>query len=298
MAPAPTRRLAPAKINLWLHVGPLGSDGYHPIHSLMVFADLGDRLALRRGADRPLKVTGPFAAALAGDNLVDRARALLADSFPGQVSGFALELEKHLPVAAGLGGGSADAAAALRLMRDALALPASDEDLAALAERLGADVPACLLSRPLIAEGRGERLSIAPALPRMPAVLVNPGVPVSTAEVFRAFDAEGASAGPLAPPSAPPIETVAGLATWLAATRNDLQAAAVRQQPQIGEVLSWLAVQAETVLARMSGSGGTVFALCADATRAATLAKRLAAIHPAWWARACALDFPVGRGGE
>ncbi len=284
------RRLAAAKINLWLHVGPRRADGYHPIHSLMVFADFGDQLTLREGRDAPTRVSGPFATALGHDNLIDRARAMLAEAYPDRVKGFTLELDKRLPVAAGLGGGSADAAAALRLIRDALALPATDADLASFAARLGSDVPACLASRPVIAEGRGERLWPAAAMPAVSAVLVNPGVPVSTAEVFRIFD-QACPAGELDPPPPPPaLAGVGDLADYLAAaTRNDLQPAAMTIRPEIGEALSRLSTAPETLLARMSGSGATVFALTVDPASAARLAERLASARSDWWVRACVL---------
>ena len=184
---------APAKVNLFLHVGAPRADGYHPLCSLMAFADVGDRVTIGEAEALDLTLTGPFAAGLDGpaDNLVLRAaRALIAEA-RRPVPPVAFVLEKRLPVASGLGGGSSDAGAALRLMRDELGLPIDDKRLEAVAASLGADGAACLWGRPAVAEGRGQRLTPAPGLPPLDAVLVNPGVAVSTAEVYRRYDAAG-----------------------------------------------------------------------------------------------------------
>jgi len=182
---------AAAKVNLFLHVGAPGADGYHPICSLMAFADIGDEVMAYEAEALELRVAGPFAGALSaeGDNLVLHAARALIAAARRPVAPFGLTLTKRLPVAAGLGGGSSDAGATLRLLREALSLKLGDAALEDLAAGLGADGAACLWGRPVIAEGRGERLSPAPGLPVIDAVLVNPGVPVSTAEVYRAFDA-------------------------------------------------------------------------------------------------------------
>lgn len=178
---------APAKINLFLHVGPVEDDGYHPLCSWMTFADVGDRLTYRPAAGRTLTVEGPFAAELAdvspADNLVLRAAERL---LAGSEAGFHLTLHKALPIASGLGGGSADAGAALRLLRGALDLPMDDAALEAVALSIGADGPACLWGAPVLAEGRGERLSPPPTAPVLDVVLVNPGVPCPTSAVYRA----------------------------------------------------------------------------------------------------------------
>ncbi|MDB5451212.1 MAG: 4-diphosphocytidyl-2-C-methyl-D-erythritol kinase [Phenylobacterium sp.] len=290
---APTA-LAPAKVNLFLHVGAPGADGYHPLCSLMAFADLGDRLVAQEADALGLQVHGPFAAALAreGDNLVMRAaRALLAQA-RGPVAPVGLSLEKVLPVASGLGGGSSDAGAALRLLREILQIPLDDAELETIAAGLGADGPACLWGRPVLAQGRGERLSPAPAFPAVDAVLVNPGIPVSTAEVYRRFDAQGRF-GATDPPAAPAaFEDAVDLAAWLASQRNDLEAAAVAVAPEVGAVLETLAGEGEALLARVSGSGGTCFALCAGDIEAEGLAERLEAIEPRWWVRRCRLGGP------
>ncbi|CAN5892095.1 4-(cytidine 5'-diphospho)-2-C-methyl-D-erythritol kinase [soil metagenome] len=288
--------LAPAKINLFLHVGAPGADGYHPLCSLMVFADAGDRVSLRAGDALAVKVRGPFAEQLAGegDNLVLRAaRALLAKARgPQALSAFTLE--KRLPVAAGLGGGSSDAGAALRLMREDMRPRLDDAELEAVAASLGADGAACLWGRPVLAQGRGEQLSPAPGLPILEAVLVNPGVSVSTPAVYAAFDAAGAF-GDVAPPALPEaFESVEELAGWLATTRNDLEAPAVALAPAIGDVLATLSDEPEALIARMSGSGATCFALCQSELEAESLAERIMAMKPDWWVQRCRLGGPWG----
>ncbi|MDP3748589.1 MAG: 4-(cytidine 5'-diphospho)-2-C-methyl-D-erythritol kinase [Phenylobacterium sp.] len=286
---------APAKINLFLHVGAPGADGYHPLCSLMVFADIGDRVSVHEADALALRLNGPFAAGLPSqdaDNLVLRATRALMARARGPQPPLALSLDKRLPVAAGLGGGSSDAGAALRLVREALGLTLDDGELEAIAAELGADGAACLWGRPVLAQGRGERLSPAPGLPALEAVLVNPGVSVSTPEIYRAFDAAGSFAD-IAPPAMPDaFESVEELAGWLRATTNDLQAPAVALAPEIGDVLETLADEPEALLARMSGSGATCFALCGSDIQAETLAERLEAMRPAWWIKRCRLGGP------
>ncbi|WP_372786624.1 4-(cytidine 5'-diphospho)-2-C-methyl-D-erythritol kinase [Phenylobacterium sp.] len=285
---------APAKINLFLHVGAPGEDGFHPLCSLMAFADIGDRVSTFEAEALSLRVAGPFARDLAGegDNLVLRAaRALIAEA-RRPVAPVGLSLEKQLPVASGLGGGSSDAGAALRLLREVLALKIDDARLEALAVSLGADGAACLWGAPAIAEGRGERLSAAPGLPPLDAVLVNARIPVSTAEVYRRFDADGRF-GEVTPPAAPEaFEDATDLAAWLAVQRNDLEAAAIAVSPAVGAVLETLAGEPEALLARVSGSGGACFALCASDIEAETLAERIEAMAPGWWVQRCRLGGP------
>jgi len=286
--------LAPAKVNLYLHVGAPGADGYHPLCSLMAFADFGDLLSTHEADVFELDVRGPFARGLAADadNLVARAaRALIAEA-KRPLPPVGLTLDKRLPVASGLGGGSSDAGATLRLLCDEFRFSPGDERLEALAASLGADGAACLWGRPVTAQGRGERLSPAPGLPELDVVLVNAGVPVSTAEVYRRFDAAGRF-GDIAPPLAPEtFESAAELAGWLGAQRNDLQAAAIAVAPEVGAVMETLADEPETLLARVSGSGGTCFALCASDIEAESLAERLEAMVPNWWVKRCRLGGP------
>ena len=287
---------APAKVNLYLHVGRLRPDGFHPISSLMVFADVGDRLWAEPSDRLSLVVTGPMAghAPAGDDNLVLRAVRALAEAAGIPEPALKLTLEKMLPAAAGLGGGSSDAAAALRLVRACLDLRLEDAALEAVAATLGSDTPACVTGWPVIAEGRGERLRRAPDQCVLPAVLVRPPVGSATGPVYRAFDADpaGASEAPAVLPdriSSPDQATAA-----FAACRNDLEAPAVKLQPAIGEALEVLRAQPETLIGRMSGSGSACFALCADPAAAERLAARLEAAHPDWWIKPCRLGGPWG----
>lgn len=285
---------APAKVNLFLHVGAPGEDGYHPLSSLLAFADVGDRLSLAPADALEFRLTGPFAEALAGeeDNLVVRAAQALLGALRGPRAPVGLMLDKALPVAAGLGGGSSDAGAALRLLRAAWAPDLSDDALQAIAAELGADGAACLWGAPVLAEGRGESLSPAPGLPACPAVLINPGVAASTAAVYRRFDALGVFGDVTPPPMPEAFESVEELAGWLRRQRNDLEAAAIDIAPEIGDVLADLAAEPEVLLARMSGSGATCFALCPSDIEAEQLAERLESLRPDWWARRCRLGGP------
>ncbi len=280
-------RLAPAKVNLFLHVGAPTADGFHPVCSLMAFADLGDHVTLTPGASG-FHVVGPFASGLAeeADNLVTRARDAVLAAAPAPPAGFSLTLHKALPVASGLGGGSSDAAAALRLVRDHLGLRLDNDGLRDLAARLGSDTPACVDARPVIATGRGERLAPCPSFPDLPIVLVNPGVASPTGPVYRAYDARVSLEGANAPEWPHRLESPAHMAAFLKTCRNDLQAPAVALQPAIGEALAEIAAAPEALLTRMSGSGATCFALCADPPGAKNLAARLAAARPHWWVRA------------
>jgi 4-diphosphocytidyl-2-C-methyl-D-erythritol kinase len=283
---------APAKVNLFLHVGPTRPDGYHPICSLFVFADVGDRLTAEPASAFSLQIDGPFAAhAPAGeDNLVVRALAAL---LPGKgLPPLRLTLHKALPAAAGLGGGSSDAAAALRLADRALGLETGEARLHAIAAELGSDVPACLDARPVLAQGRGEQLSPGPALPPLPAVIVRPGVGAATGPVYRAFD-EGVRLRSAEAPAWPNASASLGQAAeLLASTRNDLEAPAVELVPEIGAVLEALRGAPEVLFARMSGSGSACFALCRDLDAAKRLAGRLRAGRPDWWVAACRLGGP------
>lgn len=291
----PRQRFAPAKVNLFLHVGPVAPDGYHPVSSLMVFADVGDVVRLRPADQMGFALEGPFAAALdsEGANLVVTARDRLLGRLARPTAPFHLGLDKQIPIAAGLGGGSADAAATLGVIADHLAaqgLAAPDAGvLGEIARGLGADVAACLESRPVIATGRGDELHACPALPVLDAVLVNPRAPSPTGAVYRAYDAGGAVAAADTPPAPARLQDIDEVIAFLAPTRNDLERPAVSLQPLIGEVLAALGAQPETLWSRMSGSGATCLALCADAAAAAALAGRLALARPGWWVRACRL---------
>ncbi|HLK23099.1 MAG TPA: 4-(cytidine 5'-diphospho)-2-C-methyl-D-erythritol kinase [Caulobacteraceae bacterium] len=282
----PQAAFAAAKVNVFLHVGPRQPDGYHPVASLIAFADIGDRLSVAHPSAPPLVIEGAFAAGLPDgpDNLVARACAALKPSHP-----VALVLQKDLPLASGLGGGSADAAAALRLVDACQAAPAGPERLLQIARTLGADVAACLVGRPVIATGRGDALAAAPVLPALDAVLVNPGVAATTAEVYRLFDETKAATSAELPPLPARFHSVRDVAHLVARTRNDLEVAAVRFAPEIGAGLLALRAERETLAARMSGSGSTLFALCEDRAAARRLAGRLAERRPNWWVRPCRL---------
>ena len=289
-------RFAPAKVNLFLHVGPLGEDGYHPISSLITFASIGDRVRIERASEMSFSVEGPFAAELGGDgagNLVVRARDAMLAAFPHDWAPFRITLEKNLPVAAGLGGGSSDAAATLNLMAQALLLTDDGGDvkdrMEAIARRLGSDVLACVDAQPVMAHGRGDECDWPPVFPDLDAVLVNPLVASATGAVYRAYDDAGAPGAADPPPWPDPIETPQALADFLAATRNDLEAPAVGLAPVIGDVLAALRAQPQALLARMSGSGATCFALSADEQGARDLALRISDDHRGWWVQPCRL---------
>ena len=285
----PATALAPAKVNLFLHVGPPASDGYHPLASLVAFADVGDTVAVQVADAPAFEVEGPFAAALAGetDNLVTRALAHFAIAAQRPDLAFAAALDKRLPVAAGLGGGSSDAGAALRLANALTGRLLDEAALEAVAGTLGADGPMCLRAETVWATGRGDVLQPESRLPALAAVLVNPGAPSPTGAVYRAYDAAVTGAADL---PAPPADWRADdVIAWLAGQRNDLEAPAVRLEPRIGAALAAVRSDPGVALARMSGSGATVFGLCPDPAAAAAAAARLQAAHPGWWVTACRL---------
>jgi 4-diphosphocytidyl-2-C-methyl-D-erythritol kinase len=287
MTPAtPIRESAPAKINLFLHVTGRRADGYHLISSLMVFAGIGDEIVADRGDAISLTIDGPFARGLSADadNLVVRAARALAD-LVGVAPMVALHLTKTLPVASGIGGGSADAAATLRAL---IRLWKRDPGSAALAElglRLGADVPVCLRSQPTQVSGIGEILEPAPALPPAWLVLVNPGVAVPTRAVFAA---RSEAFSPPAPFERAPVDA-ADLARMLAERHNDLEAPAIRLAPPIADGLAALRAAEGCLLARMSGSGATCFGLFASAAGANREADTIRSAHPGWWSVATPL---------
>jgi 4-diphosphocytidyl-2-C-methyl-D-erythritol kinase len=264
---------APAKINLALHVTGQRSDGYHLLDSLVVFAGVGDRVAVAPAHDLTLQVTGPFGAGLsADDNLVLRA----ARAF-GVARGALIMLDKSLPLSSGMGGGSADAAATLRALAGLWGVPLPNPaDVLAI----GADVPVCLAGRPARMTGIGEGVVPLPALPPAWLVLVNPGVSVSTPQVFKALTRKENTA---LPREIPRMKTTADLAAWLMMLRNDLEPPAVAHLPVIATVKSALSAQYGCLLSRMSGSGATCFGLFADPLTAAAAARAIRAAQPAWW---------------
>jgi 4-diphosphocytidyl-2-C-methyl-D-erythritol kinase len=280
----PVRRLvrhAPAKINLALHVAGRRADGYHLLESLVVFSRIGDRVTISAADEDRFSVTGPFAGLVpAGtSNLVLRARDRLRAAFPAMTeTPVAIELEKVLPVASGIGGGSSDAAQTLHALAEICRI-ADHAALVGIGRELGADIPMCLAARPLIARGIGEVLEPVKRFPALPLVLVNPGVAVPTAEVFRALAFRD---NPGLPPLPAELDfpSVCG---WLAAARNDLQPSAIAIAPAIAATLQALK-ESGAAFARMSGSGATCFGLFETRDSARGAAEKIGAAHPGWWA--------------
>ena len=271
----PIERLAPAKVNLTLHVTGQRADGYHLLDSLVVFTELGDRLHFTEGTGLSLSVEGPMAAGVpeSEDNLVLRAARLLGGG------NAAIRLEKHLPHAAGIGGGSSDAAAALSGLA---AFWQRSLPLTSMVMKLGADVPVCLRPGVKRMQGVGEVITPLPPLPPLWLVLVNPGVMVPTPAVFAALtDKSGA---PM-PEQLPNFADVADLIGFLQQCRNDLEAPALSVAPVIGRVLAALAAQPGCALTRMSGSGATCFGVFARREAAKEAARALWAAEPGWWVK-------------
>lgn len=254
------------------------------MRSLVAFAGFGDRLELDPGLPLSLEITGPFAGALdLSDNLVLKAARLAAEFVSGLTLG-SFRLEKHLPVAAGLGGGSADAAAVLRLIAMANRGQPDEVTQGAIADRLGSDIRACLRAAASWIQGRGEIVSAAPALPPVWAVLANPNVPVATADVFRILAAVSVTdAAPAAPPGH--FANADALVEFMSSTANDLEEPARMIAPVIGEVLGSLAALPKAMIARLSGSGATCFALFRSQEDAEAAARQLAEIRQGWWVR-------------
>ena len=282
--------LAPAKVNLFLHVGAVQQNGRHPLDSLIMFAgsDAADRVSAEPADTLTLDIAGPCAAHLDADddNLVLRAaRALCARE--GRALGATLTLDKHLPVAAGIGGGSADAGAALRVLQELWSL---DRDLIRqVAAPLGGDVPVALEGRTALMQGEGEIVHVQTGLPQLPAVLVNPSLDCPTGPVFRAFDEGAGGTGFAALEAVPDLPSPAEVIEWLKDQRNDLEPPAIRLVPEIRGVLDTLNVTPGARLARMSGSGATCFALFETIEAAQSAARTLERAHPSWWIRATSL---------
>lgn len=280
--------LAPAKVNLALAVTGQRRDGYHRLESLVVFTAAGDRLSAASSARDAFKITGPYAAALGdsdpAENLVVKAREALRRHLrargltPPAVS---LTLEKNLPVASGIGGGSADAAAALRLLCRHWQAEAAGEDLAGIARELGADVPMCLENRPLLAHGIGDEITPLSGLPRLALVLANPNVAVATPAIFRALQRKD---NPPLPPLPAPL-SFDRLIAWLKSTRNDLSAPAIELAPEIATCLTALEAEAPCHVG-MSGSGASCYAIHRDLETAHAAAGQIKQAHPDWFVTA------------
>jgi 4-diphosphocytidyl-2-C-methyl-D-erythritol kinase len=277
--------LAQLKINLFLHVVGRRADGYHLLQSLFVFADVGDSISYTPSDDPlSLDIVGPFAAQLQAepDNLVLRAARLLKPAPTGR-----LQLDKQAPVASGLGGGSADAAATLRLLNRLWQCGKSEADLRELGADLGADVPACIASRPVLASGIGDELQEHPPGPALPMLLVNPGTPTSTPAVFKRYADMG---GDFSPPLPNWPNT---LPDWRQC-RNDLEAAAIAITPDIKTVIEQLNQNDGVRLARMSGSGASCFALFDSPLQAERAAAHLKHHYPHWWVKIANITGPLG----
>jgi 4-diphosphocytidyl-2-C-methyl-D-erythritol kinase len=287
---------APGKINLALHVTGRREDGYHLLETLTVFTRFGDRLSVEPGEVDLFSTSGPFAkdVPLDEENLVIAARERLRVAFPlADCPPVSIELEKNVPVASGLGGGSSDAAATLIALSSIWGLTTSKKELARLCPALGADVPMCLTAQPLLASGIGEKIAKIADFPELNLVLVNPGVPVPTSAVFRAlrtFENDGL-------PPLPPKLSLPSLAEWLKHTRNDLEPTAVAMAPEIDEALNELAMSGALV-SRMSGSGSTCFGLFETAAEAKGAARHIGRQRPGWFVVATESEGAEGNVGD
>jgi 4-diphosphocytidyl-2-C-methyl-D-erythritol kinase len=288
----PVHELAHAKINLTLQVLGRRDDGYHDLESLVTFADIHDTVTLEPGAGGSVAVVGPFAGYIGGENLLVRAMNLLRGA-DAELQLGSVRLVKNLPVAAGIGGGSADAAAFLRAVKQANADRAASVAWVDIARRLGADVPVCFGAEPALVWGLGEETATVASLPAVSAVLVNPRVPLATADVFKAL-----AAGPAAPsrrrPTVPELPRLVDLVGYMRAHGNGLERPAMALVPAIRDVKAALEAEPECRYAAMSGSGPTCFGIFADREQALNAARRIAGIHPGWWVQATVLQGSAG----
>ena len=289
----PIREVARAKINLTLEVLGRRADGYHELRSLVTFAGVHDVVTLEPGPAADIAVAGPFAQDIGGENLLVRTLSVLREVAPDLVLG-AVRLEKNLPVAAGLGGGSADAAALVRAIRRANADRAAATDWLHIAQTLGADVPVCLADAPAMMGGKGERLALLTQLPKVDAVMVNPRRPLGTSHVFAALAARPVTVGQVAldPPA---IADLGELCTYVQTHGNGLEGAATGLMPAIHDMKTALEQEPGCRLAAMSGSGPTCFGLFADKEGARGAAARIASDHPGWWVVHTSLAGAGGR---
>lgn len=282
---------APAKVNLYLHVGRPGPGGLHPLDSLVMFADsrAADRISARPWPQLNLRVEGPGAKVLktAPNNLSLAAALALREACAHTGLGAELVLQKHLPVAGGVGGGSADAAATLLLLNEMWDVNFGEAALEKLAEQLGSDVPACVRGRPLVMRGTGEQLTDV-AAPSLPVVLVNPGIPLETRRVFERYDAQGADPS-FAERPPPPMSDVEGFVARLRDYRNDLEPPARAICPEIGRVLEKLREEPDCLLARLSGSGPTCFGIFRTHAAAEAAAASLGRRSRKYWVQATEL---------
>jgi 4-diphosphocytidyl-2-C-methyl-D-erythritol kinase len=280
--------LARAKVNLTLNVLGRRGDGYHELRSLIAFAAVSDTVTIQPDLTDRLTVGGWSAEGICDENLVARAIALLRETDPHLRVG-SVHLHKTLPVAAGLGGGSADAAALLRAVRRANRDRAGDIPWLEIAARLGSDVPVCFADHPAVIWGRGEHMVLLPVLPAIDAVIVNPRVPLATGSVFAALNS-GPAPPAVKPPVAPVLSDLRGLLDYMGAFGNDLEHAAIGLLPEIAETKGLLEAQANCLRAAMSGSGPTCFAIFPTRADARRAADAIAAAHPDWWVERTAIE--------
>jgi 4-diphosphocytidyl-2-C-methyl-D-erythritol kinase len=283
--------LAPAKLNLFLHITGRRDDGFHLLESLFVFCDFGDRLTISEAPGFGLTVTGPFEPIMAelcpdeNDNLILKAAKKLAnfvESKGGVVFPVQIDLEKNIPIAAGVGGGSSDAAMVLKALIDLWGVEVSTNELHTLALQLGADVPAALSLEPKWVTGIGDKVEHVEALPSFYVVLVNPCVPLSTPDVFNAFAGEGSGFDEAKDPLIS-FSDLATLKAYLASTKNSLEKTATNLEPVIGDVLESLSNQQQCLLSRMSGSGPTCFGVFEGFAEAQEALEAIESKHPDWW---------------
>lgn len=289
----PLTVLAPAKVNLFLHVTGRRADGYHLLESLFAFADAGDKISLAPASELALSVTGPFASACRkagcdGDaNIVVTAAKGLRDLLGDEDLTAAITLEKSLPLSSGLGGGSADAAAVLKALQIFWGMEAEEKALYDLALSLGADVPACLLGEACLVSGIGEGITPLPEFSDLACVLVNPSQPLSTPAVFKAFSRREFQ---FTPPLFLKAASLGDVWELLARTKNDLQGPACGLSPDVGKVLMEMQKAPGAKAVRMSGSGATCFALFEDAAAAGNAARAVATANPGWWVKPTTLS--------
>ncbi|WP_340150828.1 4-(cytidine 5'-diphospho)-2-C-methyl-D-erythritol kinase [uncultured Sneathiella sp.] len=279
--------IARAKINLYLHVTGKRPDGYHLLDSLVVFADYGDELTVESDSSLSLEISGPFSAGIRAmdDNLILKAARLLQEKAVVK-KGAKIKLVKNLPVAAGIGGGSADASLALQLLNELWGTGYSDRQLAELGLSLGADVPVCLYGKPTIMAGVGELLSAGLKIPKIHIILVNCNILVSTADVFRRLEISDTPKVGLGIEGCTEVDIISALRT----AGNDLQAPAFQIAPQIESVIDEIAGETECQLARMSGSGATVFGLFETSEGARKAVQNIQSRHPDWWVLATVIN--------
>ncbi len=285
------RERARAKVNLTLQVAGRRLDGYHELRSLIAFADIADELTFDPTGEGGLTLEGPFAEAIDGENLILKAKRTVAGWLGRELDG-GFRLQKRIPVAAGLGGGSSDAAAAIRVLFRAYGADWNVENFITKSAIIGADVPVCLYNKAALVAGIGERISPAPYLGTLPAVLVNPGIKVPTAEVFGRLNAPPYSGDGEGKDNAPDdsFASLEEVALALKDGRNDLEPAAIALEPAIAEVLDALRNRRGCVLARLSGSGPTCFGLFPSPEIASAAADEIKTLRPNWWVAATALS--------